>query len=195
MKGLKVGIKNFSLSILILGLFFISCTNSSETAIAESKKAQNPASTSDIKSVKNRRVTWYHDWDKGMAVAKREAKPVLIDFFAEWCKWCHVMDEQTFSAPGIKNRFIKSWITIRVNTEDKKHYATYDGKSMSYQNLSGYFQVKGLPSYLFIDKDGKPIYLLPGYVPKEQFGPLLDYMNDELYKKKVTFRDYLKSVS
>jgi len=45
------------------------------------------------------------------------------------------------------------------------------------------------------DKDGKPIHLLPGYVPKEQFGPLLDYMKDELYKKKVNFRDYLKSVS
>ena len=188
-------IKIFSLSILILGLLFISCTNSSETAIAESKEAQNPAATSDIKSVKDARVTWYHDWDKGMEAAKRDAKPVLIDFFAEWCKWCHVMDEQTFSAPEIKNRFSKNWVTIRVNTEDKNRYATYDGKSMSYQDLSGYFRVTGLPSYLFMDKDGKPIHLLPGYVPKEQFGPLLDYMKDELYKKKVNFGDYLKSVS
>jgi len=190
-----VRIKIFSFSILILGLSFISCTNSSETAIAESRETQNTAAASDIKSVKDMRVTWYHDWDKGIEAAKREAKPVLIDFFAEWCKWCHVMDEQTFSAPEIKNRFSKNWVTIRVNTEDRNRYATYDGKSMSYQDLSGYFQVTGLPSYLFMDKDGKPIHLLPGYVPKEQFGPLLDYMKDELYKKKVNFSDYLKSVS
>ena len=188
-------VKILSLVILVSGLLYISCTNSSETAIAESKEAPNPVAVSDEKLAKDTRVTWYSDWDKGMEAAKKESKPVLVDFFAEWCRWCHVMDEQTFSAPEIEDRFSKNWVTIRVNTQDKNRYATYDGKSMPYQELSGYFQVTGLPSYLFMDKEGRPVHLLPGYVPKEQFGPLLDYMKDELYKKKINFSDYFKSVS
>lgn len=162
--------------------------------IAKAGRDKNHGSVQNSR-VKAAEVTWYQDWNKGIEEARKKKRPVLVDFFAEWCVWCHVMDKKTFSAPEIKTRLANDWITIRLNMDDKKRHAIINGKSISYQQLAGLLGVVGLPSYLFIDKRGQPIHLQPGYIPKEQFGPLLDYIRDELYKKHIKFSDYLKSRS
>ena len=136
---------------------------------------------------------WYHDWNQGIATAKNEQKPVLVDFYADWCKWCEVMDEKTFSDPGIKKLFASDWITIKIYTEDKKTKGTFKDSTMSYNQLTRAFRVSGLPSYLFIDKNGEPVTVIPGYIPKEKFSRILDYMKNELYLKKVDFQEYVES--
>jgi thioredoxin-related protein len=126
-----------------------------------------------------------------MEEAKTQKKPVIVDFYADWCKWCKVMDEKTFSDPGIKKIFDTDWVTIRIDTQDITTKGTYQGKTMTYRELSTYFGVEGLPSFLFIDKNGEKVNIEVGYIPADQFSKFLDYYKKELYKKNIKIDDYV----
>ncbi|GAI93132.1 unnamed protein product, partial [marine sediment metagenome] len=138
---------------------------------------------------------WYHDWDEGIAAAVEEKKPLLVDFYTDWCKWCKVMDEETFSDSEVEKILTSNWVTIKINAEDRNSSGTFKDQTLPYNRLALAFGVNAFPSYLFIDKDGEPVTVVSGYRPKEQFVPVLDYFINELYKKGIYLDKYIESNS
>ncbi len=170
----------FLCCLSIIVCFFPTFIRGINTAIADEK----------VTTAKEK--AWYDDWNKGMAAAKKEKKPILVDFFSDHCGACKAMHTITFTAPEIKKRLSADWINIRINTSHIKS-VTHEGKTMNYLELAKYFRVNGVPTYIFFDKEGKPVQSLFGYRDKKLFGPILDYMKDEAYKKGITFKEYSKS--
>jgi len=169
---------SFIISLLIVIFPFNGETN---IVLAEEQ------STSDSSSV------WHENWDEGVSAAKREKKPILVDFMSYSCGACVVMDEKTFAAPEIKKLLSADWVCIKVNTHHRHKSGTFDGKTMNYFQLAKYFRVSAVPTFLFIDKEGKPVQSLVGYQDKELFGDILDYMKDEAHKRGIPFEEYRKS--
>ena len=101
------------------------------------------------------------------------------------------MDEKTFSVPEVKKYLFENFVPIRVNTE-LNDQVTFQGKTFSLRQLSSIFGVKGLPSLAFLTSEQEMVTLIPGYIKKDKFMKILEYINKECYKKQIPFEDFLQ---
>lgn len=125
-------------------------------------------------------VRWY-SYEEGLKRAAETGRPIVIDFHADWCKWCKVMDEKTFSDPRVVEAMNGRFVPVSVDTEaDKKTAAA--------------FQVRSLPTMWFLDAAGERIDSLPGFVEADFFTIVLDYIASGSYKTQ-DFQSFVDSRS
>jgi thiol-disulfide isomerase/thioredoxin len=59
---------------------------------------------------------WVDDFEKGLAKAKAENKPALVDFTgSDWCVWCKRLDEEIFSKKQFKEYVKDKYVLIEVD--------------------------------------------------------------------------------
>ncbi|MBN1498946.1 MAG: DUF953 domain-containing protein [Spirochaetes bacterium] len=139
------------------------------------------------------KIRWY-SFNEGIKAAADQKKPVIVDFYADWCTWCVKMEEEVFMEPKVLEKLKSDFIMIRIDTEAEEKIK-YKGKTYTTHEFSTAFQVTGLPTLLFIDKAGEPVTKIPGYITADVFIQLITYMADECYSKKINFQDYQKGLA
>jgi len=89
---------------------------------------------------------------------KSEGKPVIIDFYADWCAQCKELDKYTYTDPEIVE-MTKSFNNIKIDLTKENEAIT-----------SG-FEIKGLPVVVFMGPDGKEYKELrvTGFLEPEEF--------------------------
>lgn len=60
---------------------------------------------------------WTNSLAAGLDRAEREGKPVLIDFWATWCKNCLLMDKTTLEDPAVTSA-LENYVKIKIQAED-----------------------------------------------------------------------------
>jgi thiol:disulfide interchange protein DsbD len=84
--------------------------------------------------------------DDAIAIARRSGRAVVLDFSAEWCVECKVMDRTVFSDDDVRRR-LKDFALIRADATD------YNDDT---RTLMKAFGVVGPPTIIFLDaQDGK----------------------------------------
>jgi len=137
-------------------------------------------------------VQMWIPFNDGMALAAKEQKPVVIDFYTGWCHWCKVMDKETFSNSEVKKYLAENFVTIRVDAESRTGELVYKGQTYTPVDLARNFGVSGYPSLAYLGRDGELVTVVPGFVPAKNFLPLLKYMDKECYKQRMTFEEFMK---
>ncbi len=131
-------------------------------------------------------------FNEGMALAAKENKHVVIDFYTTWCHWCKVMDRETFSDPEVRKYLAENFVTIRINAESTTEKVSFKGEELTPVALARAFGVKGFPSIAYLDREGQLVTIVPGFMPAKTFLPLLQYMQKECYKQQMTFDEFMK---
>jgi thiol:disulfide interchange protein DsbD len=65
-------------------------------------------------------IITFHDYDKGMAFAKKTGKPVLLDFTGYACVNCRKMEELVWSDPKVLGVLKNEVVLISLYVDDKK---------------------------------------------------------------------------
>ena len=63
--------------------------------------------------------TWSAWNAESFARAKREGRSILIHGAAEWCHWCHVMEETTYRDPDVGAMIRDKYVAIRVDIDSR----------------------------------------------------------------------------
>jgi thiol:disulfide interchange protein DsbD len=89
----------------------------------------------------NTEQVWGASLEEGLNRGLTEKRPVIIDFWATWCKNCSAMDATTFRDSAVVQR-LDRFIRVKYQAENPDDPAT--------RQLLGYFGVIGLPTYVVL---------------------------------------------
>jgi uncharacterized protein YyaL (SSP411 family) len=74
-------------------------------------------------------VDWYPWGDEAFAKARKENKPIFLSIGYFTCHWCHVMEQESYSDPGVANILNRYFISVKVDREERpdidRLYLTY----------------------------------------------------------------------
>lgn len=136
--------------------------------------------------------------DEVPASLQKEKRPLLIDLYTDWCGWCKVMDQKTYSDKRVADYISRKFYAVKVNAETR-NVIRWDTKSYSFnpQYRSNDFAIYltggrlQFPTTVFIPGDGSQPQAIPGYLQPKDFELLLKYFGEGAYGK-IPFEDYQK---
>jgi thiol:disulfide interchange protein DsbD len=105
-------------------------------------------------------VEWHKDLDRALTTAKRQKQPVMIDFWATWCKACVDLDRDTFSDAAVRDE-LRRFVSVKLD-------CTNSADDEKLTKVMQRYGAMDLPTVRFVDSRGK---LLDRPVIKGFVGP------------------------
>jgi thioredoxin-related protein len=131
-------------------------------------------------------------FNEGLGKAKRDKKPILLEFYTDWCVYCKKFQRETIANRKVAKMLAERFVYVRLNAENSKDQLRFMGQSLSSLELARSFGIRGYPSLAFLDTEGKPITMIHGFVPADRFFPVLDYIAQKCYLARVSFDDFIR---
>ena len=97
-----------------------------------------------------------------VARAQTSGKPVMLDFYADWCIPCLELDRRTFTNPSVITAS-EDFVRLKV---DLTRFDSPEAEALRKQ-----YTIAGVPTIVFLDKNGSEALTarVVGYLPPEEF--------------------------
>jgi hypothetical protein len=116
-----------------------------------------------------RDTTKHPDWEpfneNVFKKAKRENKLVVLHLGANWCHWCHVMEQNTYANPLVIEYLDKNYITCKEDHDAR-------------QDLTSLYAQYDWPATIIFDADGHELAKEVGFIDSDRFMTMLTQLHN-----------------
>lgn len=114
---------------------------------------------------KDNPVDWYVWGEEALQKSKAENKPIFLSIGYSSCHWCHVMERESFSNPGIAEILNKLFVPIKVDREERPDIDHIYMQSVIMMTGAG-----GWPLNVFLTPDLRPYFGGTYFAPDARYG-------------------------
>jgi len=99
---------------------------------------------------------------------KKNSKPILLEFYADWCIPCIEMEKTIFKDPTVIKELKNNFYFVRLNTE-KQEQIFCEGETMPILDCVELWEIPGIPTFAVLDKNGSLKHITTGTFEKKTF--------------------------
>ncbi len=131
-------------------------------------------------------IKWY-TLEEAIQANQKSEKKFFIDFYTDWCGWCKVMDQKTFTNPEVIKYMNENFYAVKFNAEQRAPM-TFKGKKyefipggrrgihgLAYKLLN---QNASYPSFVVLDTNLNRQNIIKGYKAPQ---PFLEILNKQSF--------------
>ena len=126
-------------------------------------------------------IKWY-TLEEALAAQEKNDKKIFIDMYTDWCKWCKVMDQKTFTDKDVIQYMNENFYAVKFDAEQKEAI-TFKGKKYEFIP-TGRRGIHGLayelmdrsasyPSFVLLDENLDRLGYIKGYKAPAPFLSIL----------------------
>lgn len=120
-------------------------------------------------------LTWL-GYDQAAELARRTPRPIMLFFSAPWCYLCKKMQRQVFSDPRLAGHLQSQFYPVLVDITEQPR-------------LGEVYEIKQLPTTIFLESHGKPVLRLTGYQNRAALGRALEFVAGG-HHHRTTWEDF-----
>ena len=108
-------------------------------------------------------IKWERNFEEALKKARKTGKPIIVDFWADWCGWCHRLDKTTYADPWVARKAL-DFVAAKIDTEG----------SRKEREVALKYQVTSLPTIVFLSPEGRQLGRVNGFQGPGQFPRTLE---------------------
>ena len=101
-------------------------------------------------------AAWSVDLEASLKEAQAQNKMLLIDFYAEWCRFCTMMNTEVFQKKAFQELVADHFVLVSIDADQQR-------------DIVQKYQVQGFPTVVFLDPAGEEIRRIVGYRTRDDF--------------------------
>jgi thioredoxin-related protein len=107
-------------------------------------------------------------FEDAYAATQKNPRKIFVDIYADWCRWCKVLDRDTFSDTGVIRILNEHYYPVKLDSESKEMHTVGNNKFSSPELAATLAAVKpneglGLPTMVIISEEIQLCEVIQGF--------------------------------
>ena len=117
-------------------------------------------------------LSWHTEADAAKAEAEKTSKPIFLYFTADWCHFCHKMEDDTLKTSQVSKYLKDNFVLYKIDYDANK-------------DLVAKYRIQGVPAMLMADPTLEHVEKTSGFIPLDVFVAWAEYAAGKVSPKAI----------